>query len=400
MRHERCAHFVAVDLWDALWCQPGRRAAARRRAVEPPRLFRFVHHEMHVDSEEFLLLRARLRASGFVECASGDASAVTGEEDAVWMLGHPASLSAAALLFQTLGSRQDHGGERQSGSRFLVNAVPVATHLGDKDEMFANLKRLAGLVGDAAFAFVPRTWMPQDLASIATDDDPRKGGLRGIWVRKDPQKELGGGIALIDGSAVLATVTSPSSSPRADACERCLVQRYVSRPYLLDDRKFSFGVYTALLGLDPLTVFIHREMLVLLCSMPYAKDDVAEPLRHLSNGLLNRRRNPGEVPECDGCPYNVRPYTSDWFCFRGDYGSCHPALRLLAKAWAPLLSAQTFHAALDTSPLSSPAGERARVDYRPVVGLLARPRPGLATHRAPSSGHHHVCLHRCLRQTP
>ena len=86
--HERCGHFVQVDLDDSLWCRPGRAALAAKANVAAPRLLRFVHHEHYHDSEEFSLLRPRLVGNGFVECAAGGMDVITGEEAAVWVLGH------------------------------------------------------------------------------------------------------------------------------------------------------------------------------------------------------------------------------------------------------------------------------------------------------------------------
>jgi hypothetical protein len=56
-------------------------------------------------------------------------------------------------------------------------------------------------------------------------------------------------------------------------------------------------------------------MLILLCTKDYVPDDPSEPMAHLSNGLLNRRLNPGDVPECPGCAYNAteQVWTTDRF---------------------------------------------------------------------------------------
>jgi hypothetical protein len=182
---------------------------------------------------------------------------------------------------------------------FIVNQFPDAGHLGNKDEMAANLVQLGRVIGDAAVEFIPRTWSPLELAS---DQMPP---LNGLWVQKDPKKELGSGISLVQG----VNWTDLSS------CQACVVQRYVENPHLLHGKKYSFGVYTAFTGVDPLSVWIHREMLVLLCTRNYTRDDVSDPLAHLSNGLLNRRLNPGDVPECDGCEYNAteQVWTTDRF---------------------------------------------------------------------------------------
>jgi hypothetical protein len=75
-----------------------------------------------------------------------------------------------------------------------------------------------------------------------------------------------------------------------------VLQEYVSPPFLLapfinsPKKKFSFGVYTHV-TLDPFTVLIHDELLVLFASYPYNASST-EPLSHLTNGLLNQRLNP------------------------------------------------------------------------------------------------------------
>ena len=254
--HPRCAHFVALDLWDALWCAPGQKVAARSLGVEPPPLFRFVHHENHFDSDEFSLLRPRLVSNGYVECASG--TGVTGEEDAVWMLGHlPGSLADedASWFFAPLAAR---AASRALGE-CVANTLPGAGHLGNKDDMFHNLVRLGDAHGgDAAVAFIPRTWGPPQLAreraaerggagaGVGAAEGPGDRGeeLAGLWVQKDPQKELGAGIALVSGGRTGAL----------DGCKECVLQRYVDNPHLLNGKKYNLGVYTAVTSLEPLEV--------------------------------------------------------------------------------------------------------------------------------------------------
>lgn len=57
--------------------------------------------------------------------------------------------------------------------------------------------------------------------------------------------------------------------------------------------------------MEPLTVWLHREMLILVCTKDFVPGDSTEPLAHLTNGLLNRRLNPDQLPECAGCQYNA-----------------------------------------------------------------------------------------------
>jgi tubulin polyglutamylase TTLL6/13 len=41
--------------------------------------------------------------------------------------------------------------------------------------------------------------------------------------------------------------------------DKCVVQQYISNPYLIDGLKFDFRVYVLVTGSDPLRVFIYEE---------------------------------------------------------------------------------------------------------------------------------------------
>jgi tubulin polyglutamylase TTLL6/13 len=40
--------------------------------------------------------------------------------------------------------------------------------------------------------------------------------------------------------------------------ERCVVQRYIHKPYLIDGLKFDFRIYVLLAGVDPLRVYLYN----------------------------------------------------------------------------------------------------------------------------------------------
>lgn len=246
----RCATLIADELADALYCNESN-----------SHTFRFYHGTYYFDSEEYELLRALFVRLGMVECLSGER---IGRETIVWLLGH----------FQEDAPFYGHLTHEQ-----FSNALPRPTELGDKDSLYRHLDRLRLRIGDRALRFVPRTWLPDQWKQFERNDEDDEIG--GLWLRKDPHIELGGGIKLVRRWSEL------------QGCEHCILQRYVDRPMLLDDpdagvydAKFSVGVYLSVSSVAPLAAWIHREMLVLLCTRPYQDDDV---LSHLTNGLLNQR---------------------------------------------------------------------------------------------------------------
>lgn len=70
-----------------------------------------------------------------------------------------------------------------------------------------------------------------------------------------------------------------------------LLQKYISNPLLLDDRKFHIRVYLVVTNLQPLQVLLHKEGLVLLASRNYSSSDDAfgDPTVHLTNAAVADR---------------------------------------------------------------------------------------------------------------
>jgi tubulin polyglutamylase TTLL11 len=48
-----------------------------------------------------------------------------------------------------------------------------------------------------------------------------------------------------------------------------VVQKYISRPLLLNKYKFDFRIYVLVTQCDPLEAYIYRDGLVRLCTHPY-----------------------------------------------------------------------------------------------------------------------------------
>ena len=274
----RCATLIADELADSLFCNASARgelekAMAERKMAGPRGAFRFYHGTNYFDSEEYELLRQLFLRLGYVECLSGER--MGGAEDVIWLLGH---FDEDAQFYINL---QKHT---------VANALPNPQLLGHKDELYRLLDRLGDSIGDRATKFLPRTWLPEDITrERARSTSDRLGGL---WLRKDPNQELGYGIKLITRWSEL------------EGCAHCILQRYVDRPFLLNDAKagvvdakFSFGVYLTVTSLAPLEVWLHREMLVLLATYPYSGDgdnntdhgEGGDLLAHLTNGLVNQR---------------------------------------------------------------------------------------------------------------
>lgn len=73
--------------------------------------------------------------------------------------------------------------------------------------------------------------------------------------------------------------------------QRCVVQRYLSRPYLIDGLKFDLRIYVLLAGVDPLKVFVYHQGLARFATETYVapnKDNMDDICMHLTNYAINK----------------------------------------------------------------------------------------------------------------
>ena len=84
-----------------------------------------------------------------------------------------------------------------------------------------------------------------------------------------------------------------------------VIQRYVSRPLLLDGFKWDLRLYVLVTSFDPLEAFLYTEGFGRFASEPFSleRSRLQDPFVHLTNVSI-QRRHPSErrdEPNADGC---------------------------------------------------------------------------------------------------
>lgn len=73
--------------------------------------------------------------------------------------------------------------------------------------------------------------------------------------------------------------------------QHCVVQRYLSKPFLIEGLKFDLRIYILVASVDPLRVFIFREGLGRFATELYVgpnKDNMEDICMHLTNYAINK----------------------------------------------------------------------------------------------------------------
>lgn len=76
------------------------------------------------------------------------------------------------------------------------------------------------------------------------------------------------------------------------AGEQVVAQRYMAKPYLIDNLKFDLRVYALIFGVDPLRVFVFSEGLARFATEEYvgpAKGNLENLYMHLTNYAIQKR---------------------------------------------------------------------------------------------------------------
>ena len=185
---------------------------------------------------------------------------------------------------------------------------PGSWCVGRKDRLASSLTRKKREhIND--FNFIPETYiLPLHRVKLrqrlATCSD------KSSWIRKPVASSQGRGIKVLSFDSVKLMVTNTkkkiqkkksvlpaipskdtlsSSSSKSTNGRSWLIQRYLSRPLLVNDYKFDLRVYVVATSFNPLCVYMFPEGLARFCTEKYSNTNKSNPYKHLTNYSINKK---------------------------------------------------------------------------------------------------------------
>ena len=145
------------------------------------------------------------------------------------------------------------------------------------------------------YNFYPQTFsLPKDFALLHrhfASDSGRKS--KHTWIIKPDGGAKGKGIFLTrDMSEIQYAIQSNGCS--------YVAQRYIARPCLIDGKKFDLRLYVLVTSCDPLRIYLFRDGLCRLCTVPFVKPsakNLKDRCAHLTNYSINKRSDAFERDE-------------------------------------------------------------------------------------------------------
>ncbi|MPC54250.1 Tubulin polyglutamylase TTLL4 [Portunus trituberculatus] len=127
-----------------------------------------------------------------------------------------------------------------------------------------------------------------------------KEGVKKKWIVKPPASARGTGIQVVHKWPQVPTDTA------------VVVQRYISRPYLINDTKFDMRIYVLVTSFHPLRIYLYQDGLVRFASVQYnnASTSLADRYMHLTNYSVNKSSSSythnADAGQCQGHKWTLK----------------------------------------------------------------------------------------------
>ncbi|CAD8087330.1 unnamed protein product [Paramecium sonneborni] len=156
-----------------------------------------------------------------------------------------------------------------------VNRFPGMDLLAHKTQSSFYLNKFAQYFPDQ-YEFFPKTYIiPDELDKFQQEYKSTR-----TYIAKPDAGSQGDGIYLI------------KKLKDVKANESMVIQQYISKPLLIDKKKFDLRLYVLIISLDPYLCYINKEGLARFCTVDYEKPNdknLRNPFMHLTNYSLNKR---------------------------------------------------------------------------------------------------------------
>ncbi|KAH9643985.1 hypothetical protein HF086_004246 [Spodoptera exigua] len=135
-----------------------------------------------------------------------------------------------------------------------MNHFPGTFQIGRKDRLWRNLQKLVAKYGISEFGIMPKTYvLPHDMKLLKHDWE-KYAANNERWIIKPPASARGTGIKVVSKWTQI-----PKKRP-------VVVQRYVSKPYLINGNKFDLRLYVLVTSVHPLRIYLYKDGLARFAS--------------------------------------------------------------------------------------------------------------------------------------
>jgi tubulin polyglutamylase TTLL4 len=157
-----------------------------------------------------------------------------------------------------------------------INHFAGSWGIGSKAHMWRHVQRMRRIHGPS-FEIAPQTYIfPEDYKRFTLDREQEK---KQMYIMKPAASSCGRGIRIIGKNTTV--------KKRAGY----VVSKYIKNPHLIRGYKYDLRVYVVVTSFEPLKIYIFKEGLVRLATVPYTtcKSSLKQRFVHLTNYSVNKK---------------------------------------------------------------------------------------------------------------
>ena len=172
------------------------------------------------------------------------------------------------------------------------NHFPYTFALGRKDYMYKHYKLFHNKFKND-FNYVPETFiLPEDSNDFLEKYKtiiPNLSFCKTKFIVKPVGLSRGRGIKILSNKSEFKHLLKISQSKHG---LNYLISRYISKPHLINNKKYDLRVYVLISSLFPLKIYMYKEGLVRFATEEYIKGDYKNVFIHLTNYSINKKNIP------------------------------------------------------------------------------------------------------------
>ncbi|GFT91901.1 tubulin polyglutamylase TTLL6 [Nephila pilipes] len=157
-----------------------------------------------------------------------------------------------------------------------VNHFPGMKEICNKDLLCQNMKKMRKVL-PKSYNFFPLSFcLPEEKRYLIKYCEKKKSD---VFIIKPDRNSQGVGIDLVKGM------------PDVKMYRNVVCQKYICKPLLMERFKFDLRLYVLLTSVSPLRIYIYKEGIVRLATIPYKKPNASnmnEKRMHLTNYAVNK----------------------------------------------------------------------------------------------------------------
>ncbi|EGR32668.1 tubulin-tyrosine ligase family protein, putative [Ichthyophthirius multifiliis] len=194
-----------------------------------------------------------------------------------WRLSYDSENTECDIYWTDNAVQPEQLGKMQAYQK--INHFPGMFILARKNYLARHLKKMQKQFPEE-YNFFPQTWLlPLEYNDLRTEFEKIQKGKRKTFIVKPEASCQGKGIFLT------------RSLDDLNNNDHYVVQRYLHKPFLIENLKFDFRVYVLLAGCEPLRTYIFKEGIARFATEEYEspnKENLENLYMHLTNYAINK----------------------------------------------------------------------------------------------------------------